>query len=748
MTEAGEERVRWGTIIPLIGGSAIGCQQATGTLPDFHLSYSPFTNNEKHIRNYWPSVPFHYIDKDQSLPVFEDVDFVNSVCPCAGLSMLNTASSGGKKRGADAEANRWMYESSIYVLSRVRPKVLWGENAPGLFTNIGEGVIEKLRNIGREFGYSFSVMKTNTEVHGIPQNRPRTFYFFWRSPTVPMMEYSKRERKDLVSYLEEIPAKASQQDLFLNKGKASEKFRPYQYVLERLGKTHEEFAEEFKKGTITGYLEKNELIDDCIDWLKKEYPRESVRSKTVGNRTHIQYLEHVKRKRELGLGYWDDSPRFMLEGCFATVMKKTMMWGVHPKEDRFLSGREYMHLMGLPHDFTIDDERSLNHIAQNVPTCTARDMALQVVKFIRGQLPMTDKCFIKQDNILGRITEAEKGEVMEVKMEDVCDPVRAQRLFDILIQPALVKEEEGNSDLEKKEKIVPSERKREKEMTKERKRLAEKEEKESIKAEKEEAKKRKRLVKKEELKLRKKEREMAKERKRLVEKEEKESIKAEKEEAKKMKFKSWKDRSKRRKSNSSLKSKTDNSSFVTWDTATPDQRMFACYICKVFPRPGSFNRSELYRHYSIRHFSKQIRETFISADSLSLPCLCPFCPEDSGKYLNVRNSVTHLGQVHLLVEGFLLPKYHVSGDSRRNVLKKQNKFDEARVDMYEVERRKKRIQKEESKRKNDEIDTVMVDMYEVERRKKRLLKEKLLCSPSSNDEPVAKRTRRALAETF
>ena len=53
MTISGKEdgdKIRWGTIIPLIGGSAIGCKEATGTLPAFHLSYSPFAGNEKHIR--------------------------------------------------------------------------------------------------------------------------------------------------------------------------------------------------------------------------------------------------------------------------------------------------------------------------------------------------------------------------------------------------------------------------------------------------------------------------------------------------------------------------------------------------------------------------------------------------------------------------------------------------------------------------------------------------------------------------
>ena len=84
-----------------------------------------------------------------------------------------------------------MLDSSIFVLSKVRPKVLWGEN-----------VFQKLREIGQHFGYSFSV---------IPQRRIRTFYFFWNTLTVPMMTYLKRERKDLLSYLKEISKDATDQ---------------------------------------------------------------------------------------------------------------------------------------------------------------------------------------------------------------------------------------------------------------------------------------------------------------------------------------------------------------------------------------------------------------------------------------------------------------------------------------------------------------------------------------------------------
>ena len=73
------------------------------------------------------------------------VDYINGVCPCAGLSMLNTSKTSGISRGSDAEMNKWMFQSAEYVLGRIKPKVFWGENAPGLFTTIGLGVVDGLR---------------------------------------------------------------------------------------------------------------------------------------------------------------------------------------------------------------------------------------------------------------------------------------------------------------------------------------------------------------------------------------------------------------------------------------------------------------------------------------------------------------------------------------------------------------------------------------------------------------------------
>ena len=113
--------------------------------------------------------------------------------------------------------------------------------------------------------------------------------------------------------------------------------------------------------TISKYLEKKGWLDECILWLEKYFPTEKWSTGTGKSRTHIQYLRHMKDKLSRGLGYWDDSPKFMGEN-FTAVITKNASFAVHPTEDRFFNIRELMHLMGLPHDFQIDSARNWNHV--------------------------------------------------------------------------------------------------------------------------------------------------------------------------------------------------------------------------------------------------------------------------------------------------------------------------------------------------------------------------------------------------
>ena len=151
--------------------------------------------------------------------------------------------------------------------------------------------------------------------------------------------------------------------MFMLEGKASDRFRPYEYALKRTGLTHSEFAQKHRGTTVCKYLIKNGLVDDCIEWMKQNYPNEkfsllmnSAKQTDRTWRTYVHYLEHVKMKIKCGKGFWDDSPKFF-HTTLPTLMRKTMFTVVHPLENRFLNAREMMHMMGLPHQFDIDHPR-------------------------------------------------------------------------------------------------------------------------------------------------------------------------------------------------------------------------------------------------------------------------------------------------------------------------------------------------------------------------------------------------------
>ena len=63
-------------------------------------------------------------------------------------------------------------------------------------------------------------------------------------------------------------------------------------------------------------------------------------------------------------------------GAYVVHLPKVV---AHPVEDRYLSIAEGKAIMGLPLDMEVlDVEKNYNHICQNVPFATARDMAVEV----------------------------------------------------------------------------------------------------------------------------------------------------------------------------------------------------------------------------------------------------------------------------------------------------------------------------------------------------------------------------------
>lgn len=416
-----EQKIRWAAVIPLIGGMAIGNKMATGTKPEFILSYPGFMSNDQHIRNYWPDVPYSLIDPDTNelLPdeiqeekkcykchkeelrkQFQGIDFVTTVPPCAGLSMMNSSNKkdSASARGSDAAQNEWLYKSSEFILETIKPRVLFGENAPGLYTNTGVGVVDKLYTIAKKYNYSFSLYKTNTVYHGIPQKRERTFFFFWDSNQVPILDNYRREHKHLKDYLVEIPKKASLQDKYAGLGSAETN----PFVLFMKKKVGDNWRIDGGKAkTATNWLVKNGYIDEMISWMETDYHYELDGIKDYKGKI-LKYLNHVKEKVAKDMGWWDGTPHFF-EDTTNAIIGRTIQTALHPVEDRGLNLRECMHLMGLPHDFEIKGLECYNHIAQNVPTCTARDMTYEVIKYLKGETKMSEVDFMKQRNSTSKI---------------------------------------------------------------------------------------------------------------------------------------------------------------------------------------------------------------------------------------------------------------------------------------------------------------------------------------------------------
>ena len=320
-------------------------------------------------------------------------------------------------------------------LPKVQPKVLWGESAPWLFLSLGASIVVRLRGLAQKFNYTFSIVKTDTALHGLPQQRQRTFYFFWRSNTAPLMSWLRQPCPNLLQFLQAIPSSAPYQDIFVHEGTITERFKPYQFILLRTGLDHDQFNAKMAKennGTITmfQYLNKNNLLKDCISWMKLYFPQE--RWKTNIRKRGINIVDHLEQYQKMvnmNRSCWDDSPFFM-NNTFTAVTIKNVVSAVHPSQNRFINIREIMHLMGLPHDYIMENvQEHWSHVCENVPVNTAAAWAEQVVNFCRGELQLTQHQFLKQDNLMQKMVSMEgtinvkhvnimQKEKIKIKQED------------------------------------------------------------------------------------------------------------------------------------------------------------------------------------------------------------------------------------------------------------------------------------------------------------------------------------------
>jgi site-specific DNA-cytosine methylase len=377
--------ITWAPIIPLIGGQMIGAEEAFGTSPKAIYSYPDFKSNDKHYVNYQNNVKSRaipYIMVEDALA--DNIDVISGTPPCAGLSSQNMGKTEDVK-GASSTTNQWIYNIFNEGINKFNAKAIVVENAPALFTPKGQDVANHLLGLCENSGYSLSLYKTSTKYHGIPQARDRTFAIAWQSETCPIMGWYKRPRKTFGQYLNQLDDSVMQMQDILNDDLTNEPY--YAYVASTTNKNAREVISQSGAVTAWKHVLKTDQLHKSNKWFHE-----------TGHEEGIRLSDHAVKKLSSGGNVWDGSVR-VFEDCMHTVMHRNIKTTIHPKFNRSLSIREAMHMMGLPNDFELlGGMPKLNHIAQNVPVTTSRDIHLEVAKFIRGELPMTETNFYRQDN--------------------------------------------------------------------------------------------------------------------------------------------------------------------------------------------------------------------------------------------------------------------------------------------------------------------------------------------------------------
>lgn len=386
-------------IVPLIGGQVLGQEAAFGSQPDYILSYTPFSGNDAHIVNRFPNKPYILLDQGGVHPHY--VDVVGTTCPCAGLSSLSPSAN------SDASVNDWMYTTATYVLEKMKPKVFWGENAPRFAGEMGRPIVANLMKIAKKNGYTMSIYRTKSLLHGLSQVRERSFYFFWKGDKVPVFNYFDRQYETIEELLRKVPKDASQNTV--TNEKIPSKDDPfYRYILEEMhgGITHQEFFNKIEKTVDTmSYIENNGISYKTVKlWMEKN-GYEKIASKLDAIQDKLDAGGNIMRRYSvIGKGY---------TGAFVGHMPMML---THPDEDRYITYREAMSIMKLPYDFELlSPKKNLNHVCQNVPVTTATDMAMEIKATLEGRRDMISAPRLYQFNAskTQRIEDDEPAQSLE-----------------------------------------------------------------------------------------------------------------------------------------------------------------------------------------------------------------------------------------------------------------------------------------------------------------------------------------------
>jgi site-specific DNA-cytosine methylase len=262
------------------------------------------------------------------------------------------------------------------------PRCIIVENAPKLFTPYGVPFAQRIANLAANYNYSMSMVKTSTIHHGLPQDRPRTFYFLWRGNKAPILNQISKAYTPFHEFM--LNGDFPTSDLASKKAPPSTD--PYwQFIVSKNPSlSKQEILQKYAgKTTVSVWMtiRRNDWIDDAILFMKAH-----------GYEKQETWLKYAKGKLAQGLGVMDASVKMSWEKT-RSLMWQTAPHTMHPFEDRWLSVTELLTLMGFPYDFYSKapiSQKDHNVICQNVPVCTAADWINEIAESFDGNREWVD----------------------------------------------------------------------------------------------------------------------------------------------------------------------------------------------------------------------------------------------------------------------------------------------------------------------------------------------------------------------
>lgn len=398
------KKIKWAAIQPLTGGMFLGAEEAFGYPAEWILTYKGLdeikrnkegnitaVSNEAYLLNYLKKVnrevPYYKmnremfdcnvddmnpeitLDGEPAKPDY-DVDVVVAVPVCSGLSMVTSA-----KDDTRNERNCNMLYLAKLALTTIRPKVYIFENAPTLMGFRGDELRSQFEQIANENDYVVVYYKTDTWKHYNCQKRPRTFVMFVKKidgeSKVPTLDFTDH-KMTIEEFFANIPEGLSNQEEC--------ETSPHNYMVIDFFK--------YKYGkdwidNVNGCLMKNivqrGLIDELLNFMDF-YDKMPIETKEKVR----HYIEHIRKKTSMGLNWYGSDCCYYKEH-FPAIQFRSITTTIHPSGERMCNVREYLELMGMPHDFDwFGDKGNWPKIGQNVPVKTAKFITEQAIKIVNN----------------------------------------------------------------------------------------------------------------------------------------------------------------------------------------------------------------------------------------------------------------------------------------------------------------------------------------------------------------------------